>query len=272
MFDEKEFNGAVAVLDVLGFSNRAQGLSLPDARDRLVGPLLCSAAFSKMSIDRLGRLTEYSPLGVLYFADTLVLYLPVEPGTIHCRPERVLESIIFVCNRMMAHSIWQNIPLRGAIAYGSCLVCHDPLYFLGEPFLEAHSLEKAQEWSGVALCHSSEQYVDESNKVRLVPWEVPLKNGREEKHMVVNWPTAILDMDMPVAVWGSNTEPKPCEKPDWDACFPPGDESAERKRENTLTFYEANRGPWGGEMFGPGQRDAVKNWREIYARSSRGRA
>jgi len=173
--------------------------------------------------------------------------------------------MVYACNLMMARSVWVNIPIRGAIAYGEFLVSRDPLYFLGRPLLDAHWLESNQEWAGVALCDSAAQYLDQ-DVGRLVHWDVPLKRDHVEKHWVVNWPAACLGPCI-MATSLPGGEPEQCKPPDWDACFPDEDEDAQGKRRNTEAFFNANHRFGGGEMVGPEQRETVKHWREMYAES-----
>lgn len=265
MFEEERFEGAVATLDVLGFINRTSNCTTEEARDIVVGPLIYGALYTQFSIMKdLKRWGPFSPLGFLYFADTVVLYLPLKPNSIHSSPENVMESIVYACTLMTAFSIWLNIPLRGAISYGECLICRDPLYFLGQPFLEAHKLEQEQEWAGVAVCNSAAHYTSEAQP-RLVSWDVPLKN-RTERLLVVNWPASIagpalgvLDEDFQQATQGP---------PDWEACFG-SDPNVKRKRDHTVAFFEAQHRV-GGESVGPEQRGRVKDWKALYRLSRKG--
>jgi len=263
MLKEEEFEGAVAMLDVLGFGSRTDNVGLEVARDTVVGPLLKATMDAQVIVmGDLQRFPAMPTLHYLYFADTTIVYLPCQPRSILSNAAHVLDSMVYACALLMASSIWMNVPLRGAIAYGKCLVCPDPLYLIGKPFLEAHELERAQNWAGVTLCESAVSNLEENPRV--VEWAVPLKDGRETR-LVVNWPRQSLGPYIKHIDSSGNEKPGPT--PDWDACFCSQDESVQIKRRNTIEFFvsENPKGPLGVAL-GPEQRNLVMHWKQMYAK------
>lgn len=261
MLIEHEFQGGVATLDMLGFASRASGKTPIKAVNELVGPLLYTALHAEAVFESdLERHVEYSSLDFLYFADTLVLFLPIDENTIHSTPSRVMESMVFTTMLMVASSMWLNIPIRGAIAYGDCAVCRNPLYFVGDAFLESHELEEQQDWAGVVLCDSVRQYIDEKNP-RLVEWDVPLKGGHARSMLAVNWPSAARRPESISVGWHPSQNKET--EPNWDACFPSASPDVTEKKKNTIEFFNANSKHIDVGV-GPEQREAAKGWREFY--------
>jgi len=263
MLTELEFHGCVATLDMLGFSSRASRRTPSQTVDEMVGPLLHTALLAQVVFESdLEHHVEYSRLDFLYFADTLVLYLPQDPDTIHSTPALVLESMVYTTMLVAATSMWLNIPVRGAIAYGDCVVCRDPLYFVGDAFLESHELEEQQDWAGIVLCDSARKYIADESP-RLVEWNVPLKGGVVRSMLAVNWPGAAK---RPESFWvGSDPPPQDTEtEPDWDACFSSSSPDVAAKKQNTVEFFNASPNHVDVGV-GPEQRESAKNWREFYA-------
>jgi len=264
VINDYEFQGAVAFLDILGFGARTARVALSEARDTVVGPLLKAVMDAQTIVLRdLLRIPHSPRLEFHYFADSLVLYLPCVPGTVLSTPSRVLDSMVYSCSLVLASGIWLNLPLRGAIAYGDCLVCRDPMYFIGQPFLEAHRLERSQNWAGAALCESAATHLRDDECVRVVEWPVPLKTGHVSM-LAVNWPRQSIGPFLREI--GTDGQVWPGPTPNWDSCFPVGaEESVAVKRKNTEEFFAAQNplGPL-GPAFGPEQRDLVKYWKEMY--------
>jgi hypothetical protein len=169
--------------------------------------------------------------------------------------------MIYTCQLVVARSMWLNVPLRGAISYGECIVSTDPIYYLGRPILEAYELEKRQEWAGVSLCPSAAERVDPESENRIISWDVPVKGGwsskvfgrgrAKDRMFAVDWPAA-------------STGPVPA--PDWQECFDSLHNAVIRKRSETQRFFEIRKaGPMiGGPQFGPVHPDELRRWRELY--------
>jgi hypothetical protein len=176
--------GLVALVDVLGFSalmTRQVPGSAPDLE------LYVKAA-------------ERGCQGIdaVMFSDTIVLTHPVGDD-----PYDALGAILEACARLMGCLIVADIPIRGAISYGSYyrLPRAGSVFIAGTPIVEAHERETSQEWLGISLCPSvMRKYDDLLDRTRLPssgkdpvrelrsmmrwsrhlqPWqEIPIKDGR----------------------------------------------------------------------------------------------
>jgi hypothetical protein len=172
---------------------------------------------------------------------------------------------------MVAKAMWLNVPLRGAIAYGRCIVSLDPIYYLGQPILDAYALEHRQQWAGVSLCDTAEQLLAGTQSLRLVRCEVPIKSGVDPRQVV---PTSMLVVDWPACSFGprmkvsdpTSGELVPGPSPNWAACFASARQDVVVKREWTEKFFHVRdvAGAFGGATFGPEQRGLVSSWRELY--------
>lgn len=258
--EERQFEGAVAILDILGFKNRMLHLTIEQVRDEVIGYLIGLAQWGEERSSHDLRNTPSSQLEFLYFTDTLALLLERKDGTIHSDAEVVMESMVFVCQLVAAGSIILGVPVRGAIAYGEGLVCGDPLFYIGEPFIDAHSLEQRQDWAGIALCRSAARLVEQDDR-RTAEWGVPTKlveSGsvvrRAERLRVIDWP--------PVVRATLRTTQG---QPDWDLCFPGWGLNVDvcAKRANTKSFFDRSTCVWPEAL--PDQlREWCKEWHKRY--------
>lgn len=254
--EERQFEGAIAILDILGFKSRTQRLSPQQVCDTVIGGLIGLMQWGEERFAHDLRRTPSSRVESLYFADTLALLLERRDGTIHEDAGVVMESMVFVCQLVAAGSIILGVPVRGAIAYGEGLVCRDPLFYIGEAFLDAHNLEERQDWAGISLCDSALGLV-EQNDVRTTQWDVPTKIPRDgaevrktEQRRAIDWPPVVRATRV---------------LPDWDLCFPgrDSDRAVRAKYTNTKSFFDrsADAGPEGL----PDQLDKwCKEWRKRY--------
>ena len=141
----------------------------------------------------------------LFVSDTLVIVCLVDPW------ERSLKKaaadavwlLAMQVASLMALNASEGVWLRGAIAYGNCIVRPtDPVLLLGEPLIEASMWEKRQEWIGGMLTPSATVALSASKRhlralegtVRepLVRYEIPMKLGEPllpTASIAINWCT-----------------------------------------------------------------------------------
>ena len=121
--------GYVALLDILGFSERVARDSELGGLDRYIDTVLRVA-------------TPYNGLCVILFSDTVVLYtLDDSEAT----------------SRLSFALLMQEVPLRGAIAYGAFSRSESEAsgtVIAGPPIIEAHYYEARLQWIGVMLAPS----------------------------------------------------------------------------------------------------------------------
>jgi hypothetical protein len=64
--------------------------------------------------------------------------------------------------------------------------------YLGEPIIDAHELEEAQEWIGVSFAPSGtwSPFVAELNPIQIIEYEASIKKGKEDLRspIVLDWP------------------------------------------------------------------------------------
>jgi hypothetical protein len=258
---DEPFEGAFAMLDVLGFRARlTQGRPLVEVRESVIGAIVSAVSDARTVVDHERRHSAYrAKIGVACFSDTTILWLPTE----RAKPEIALMSMIYACQIVIAEAMWMNVPLRGAIAYGECIVSSDPVYYLGPPILEAYALEQRQEWAGAVVCESARRLVGEATG-RCVEWRVPVKDAEDGATlMAVDWPATSLS---PSAKTLDNATDLSIDgpTPDWASCFPGDDAKVVRMREATARFFEERDrvGAAGGARSGPDVRDRRSFWRK----------
>jgi len=253
---ERHFEGAVAVLDVIGFRARMMDLSSDVVCEHVLGTLHAAFQWARRRFRDDLRRTPSSEPESLFFADTLALLLPRQSGTIHATEALLVQSMVFICQLLMAAGMVHAVPLRGAISYGEGIVCSSPPFYIGRPFLEAHTLEASQNWAGVSLCESARQYVKRDD-VRTVEWPVPIKADDSRELLSDGNIRRLRAVDWPPVVRASNA------RPDWAQCFPgyDTDPKAQAKFENTRRFFERNSDTWPEGLPSPFE-DWRKDWRK----------
>lgn len=128
--------GFVALLDVLGFSDRVSGegtRGLDTYIDTVVG---------------LAQL--YFGIDTLLFSDTVVLYALDDSPAMY-------DQIVELTSALSFHLLMADVPTRGAIAYGSFARSERESHGVvvaGRPIIEAHYFESQLQWIGVMLAPS----------------------------------------------------------------------------------------------------------------------
>lgn len=130
-------NGFVAMLDVLGFSEQV-------AMDAEVNGL-------DDYVDNVVRVsTQFDDLRSVLFSDTVVLY-SLGDTLNH------FKSMLSACSILLYSLLMKDIPIRGAIAYGSFRRSEDTAHgvvIAGQPIIEAHYYESQQQWIGIMATRS----------------------------------------------------------------------------------------------------------------------
>jgi len=185
-------NVAVAMIDILGFSDVSRHENPQRIFDEIVEPLVqvrqnASAVAWALS----GRREEVFTLA---FSDTILVYRPERSDF------RVAEALSpHTCIKLVGATVADIIQkglrrerpilFRGAIAWGQCLISPvEPRCFIGAPIIEAYCLEREQEWAGAVLAPTAAAAFGEPDGHTFVRYRVPLKNGRSmDGATAVNW-------------------------------------------------------------------------------------
>lgn len=127
-------------------------------------------------------------LNFINFSDTFLIYTP----------DTSLASFISIttaCAGMIFCCLSQGYPLRGAITSGDLCVSEDQSLYIGEALIQAHTLEKKQEWCGAILdkrlCQNPEYPDTVSHFIKvglLVKYNVPSKKDDLNDYLAIGWP------------------------------------------------------------------------------------
>jgi class 3 adenylate cyclase len=230
-------NVAVAMIDILGFSDLSRHESPQRIFDEIVQPLVqvrlnAAAVASALS----GRREEVFTLA---FSDTIIVYRPERsdfrvggPLSPHLCVKLVGATVADIIQKGLRRE--RPILFRGAIAWGECLINPlEPRCFIGAPIVEAYRVEREQEWVGAVLAPSAAAAFGSPDDRTFVAYGVPLKSGRlPSETMAVNWvhhlgPAGTFLDRLPQPA----TDLSPAERA-----------SALKKQENTREFYERFKG------------------------------
>jgi hypothetical protein len=137
----------VGIFDVLGFKDFVSKTSLDDVR-AAYHQLLVNAKdgtdlpIFKIYHDRPPEVErETVPFHV--FSDTILIWQHGSGG-------EHLQNFFQAAALLIASSVEIQLPLRGGISYGECIMDERNNIFLGQPLIDAHETESAQEWIGAA--------------------------------------------------------------------------------------------------------------------------
>lgn len=121
---------------------------------------------------------------IICFSDTIIIYTEKTEFVDLCSLF-VTASTIFMESLVKA-----GIPLRGGVARGDFYVDSTKNLYCGVPFIKAYKAGEAAQWLGIVV--DSETVPEAKNPPKGIPyfveWNVPVKNGKVEKKVVVNWP------------------------------------------------------------------------------------
>ena len=133
----KRIKGFVATLDVLGFSELLQRESYSE---QLKSYLDC--------VNDVIRPANVKAECVV-FSDSIVL---TSPGN----DDAAFETVIRTCSAAFRALLKNEIPVRGAIAFGSYYreARAGSVFLAGRPIVEAYRCERSSDWVGILLCPS----------------------------------------------------------------------------------------------------------------------
>lgn len=212
--------GFVAVLDILGYKQ----LCLNNTVDTIV--FLIETVIeevltrAKATIDELDRemrvgspWSDKSPtFAYRVFSDTIVVYQPFDGSVAIVDQGRDLAVVdprssdacrcyihfSLFCSTLAKVLFEKGLPIRGAIDVGEYYI--GDRTFAGSPLIVGHELAESLDFSGVAFTSEAARLVTsiiqstpnsdtQKNEVAqlLMPYTVPLKNGKEERRFILDW-------------------------------------------------------------------------------------
>lgn len=182
----------MAMLDVLGFSGRARTDGIDPVFSlykQLVTNVITKEPMRCLGTHDMGDGTRcpalYSAdIRYTYFSDTIMLWMPLDP--------LFAGPFIQRCADLLCEALTLHVPLRGAVALGEAVMHKASGMYIGEPIIDAHELEEAQEWIGVAFAPSGtwSPFVAELSPIQIIEYDVPVKKGKEDLRspLVLDWP------------------------------------------------------------------------------------
>jgi hypothetical protein len=155
---------AVAAIDILGIKNLLGRMSLAEVAEKFVepfydltGPIYNAGRSSAEDLEGLGFRRGPAIYSVSISDTILLMRRPDwELGNLAvANAEAVVAMSEYVCKIIKTNSLL-GVPLRGAIAFGECLISvGEQRALLGIPTGEASAWEKQQEWIGGMLTPSA---------------------------------------------------------------------------------------------------------------------
>lgn len=132
------------------------------------------------------------------FSDTILLYSKPIPAPVSEGHELLIrhdaEGFLRYSAVLQARALMAGLPLRGAIAFGECVVVPSRGVFVGPPLVDAYLLSEAQDWIGVALHDSCLRFLDpvqapETGVALRSP--IPTKGQPDQDGWTLDWPRMI---------------------------------------------------------------------------------
>lgn len=238
----------VAVCDILGFKNL---IKTRDLKELIAGDLAVFRKLVGFSINHgtvpnlpppLNVLREQRKVGFAWFSDTLLIYAK-DDEDMSCR------DVLEVLGWLLFTTMSTQSRLRGGVSYDEFYADPENEIYVGSSILEAHELEQAQEWSGVALAKSAANRIPKrtSTGARFQWWvcdyQVPLKSGKGNtcSNLAIDW-TQGIHPNFDIKWANSHPEPTEAEKIDNKFGFDKWKNTLRFHQEVCLTCFPSNRG------------------------------
>jgi len=197
----------VAFLDIMGFRNMVFNKSHEDVVEIMERFRLPIKNLKKEAKERL----EGRPQGWDTFKNTTVRPVIFSDSVLLISSDKspgAARNIIWQTNLLITHALRNDIPIKGAIAYGEQTAILGKSLYIGKPLIDAYDLQKELLLYGVVLHHTMEKYLKESNGLKMFKdlnifkYTVPMKSGNIN-HYIVDW-TRRLDKGEDARVLVSN--------------------------------------------------------------------
>lgn len=182
----------LALFDVLGFSRRMADKKIDamfSTYQKLISDVIIKEPMRCIGAHDMGDGTKCPTLfsadiRYTYFSDTILLWMPLE--------KMFAGPFVQRCTDLVCEALSMKIPLRGAISLGEAVMHKSTGMYLGEPIIEAHKLEAAQDWTGVAFAPSGtwSPFVAELSPTQIIEYEIPVKAGKQslKSPIALDWP------------------------------------------------------------------------------------
>lgn len=185
----------VAVCDILGFSQLVKERPLEEIIDLHIlnfHKLVQASVPKHSSVDR----SKASLVGSAIFSDTVLIFSLADNKRSH---DQVIYSAVSILAQPM---VLPELRFRIGISYGDFY--HDAAknIYVGKALVEAHELERKQNWSGAALTKEAKDAI--GCNYYLTNYDVPIKENDEQisqTHCIINWTLAEHDVITELKGW-----------------------------------------------------------------------
>lgn len=192
-------NYLVAICDILGFKNLILNNNVEEVVNNSLAYLKRSIYHSITQkeipdkIPTMNEIKQESKVGFAIFSDTILLYTKKDTDD-DC------QFLLETCGWLLFENVFNHSTrLRIGVSYGESFINEEDNIYIGKPIVDAYQLEKSQEWSGGALTKNAEERIPEFVKTEnesafnwyLTYYNVPLKNGLNEKLLTIDWSRGI---------------------------------------------------------------------------------
>jgi len=158
-------------------------------------------AFSMVG-GELVRSLVWIPFSAAYYSDSILLWVPYNPWHV--------DHFFQRCASLFCAALRLDIPLRGAVTVGKAVFNKASNVYIGDPLIEASSLESALDWIGVAVGAS---FRSDSLRIPIPPsmvqfYQPPMDEKKKDSasflfaDMVLDWPRIWRDtfLDSPIDI------------------------------------------------------------------------
>jgi hypothetical protein len=195
----------LALFDVLGFADRLLALGL-DRMHQVYKSLIGVALEPNVAKNQWTRLVVrlsddlfspgifWLPIRYAYFSDSLLFWVPLQPGFAQPFLDRVLN--------VFCEALSLELPLRGTVTAGTAILHKKSNTFLGGPLVEAARLHDAQKWVGAAIGVSvrSVELRIPFSPLQVMLYEAPVKEEAQKNllsDLVLDWPRRWRELGRP---------------------------------------------------------------------------
>lgn len=148
----------VAFMDIMGFKERVFRDSHENVSKVMEEIRKQTRKIKKEAKNKLeGRPRGWDTFGKtaiipVIFSDSIILFSSD-------KSKSAFEYLVFQTKRVMYHALKNNIPIKGAIAYGEQTAAFKKSLYFGKPLIDAFELQKELFFYGVILHHTVQEYL-----------------------------------------------------------------------------------------------------------------
>jgi hypothetical protein len=186
--ENKPYDCFVAFLDIMGFKERLLRDGHEKVREKLELLLPAISTIEKIAKHLSKKTATVKPV---VFSDSIILI------SSDITSDAFIWMIIFV-QLMLSNAFLNDIPMKGAIAYGKMTTDEKHSLYFGQPLIDAFELQNELKLYGVVLHHTFEKCFLEFLTLKdfkepdIYQYLVPLKYG-EITHYLVDWTSFIQE-------------------------------------------------------------------------------